>query len=154
MYPRRNIQGIVILRAQVDVLGKVTGVRVPRSIPALDQAADAVRQWQYKVPVRDGIPVPFSVNVVANFMITATGYGNVEIAESIPLEQVGESVATPLGTLAPGDSREFSLSLEPPESRGRRGYENAALVFIRDEAGKPALVSTSRQRKTLPAASQ
>lgn len=52
-YPQeaRNakVQGVVILEAVVERTGDVSGVKVLRSIPLLDQAAiEAVRQWKYE----------------------------------------------------------------------------------------------------------
>jgi protein TonB len=44
-----RVQGVVILEAIVERTGDVSGVKVLRSIPLLDQAAiDAVRQWKYE----------------------------------------------------------------------------------------------------------
>lgn len=53
VYPRGvSHQGVVILEFIVDPQGKVTGERIRRSIPSLDQAAlDALKQWVYE-PLR------------------------------------------------------------------------------------------------------
>jgi protein TonB len=66
-----GVQGIVIMEATIGVDGKVTDVRVLRSIPLLDQAAmDAVRQWEYAPTVVNGIPVPVVMTVTVNFTLT------------------------------------------------------------------------------------
>src|SRR5258705_3273581 len=52
-----HIEGVVILDAVIDATGRVTDVRVVRSLPLLDQAAiDAVRQWRFTPTVLNGDP--------------------------------------------------------------------------------------------------
>jgi serine/threonine-protein kinase len=64
-------QGVVILEATIGVDGKVTGVRVLRSIPLLDKAAsDAVQQWQYTPTLLNDVPVPVLMTVTVNFTLT------------------------------------------------------------------------------------
>ena len=64
-------QGVVIMEATIGVDGKVTDVRVLRSIPLLDQAAmDAVRQFEYTPTVIDGVTVPVIMTVTINFTLT------------------------------------------------------------------------------------
>jgi protein TonB len=66
-----RVQGIVILEAVIDPQGKVTNVRVLRSIPLLDQAAiAAVRQWIYEPTLLNGVPVPIVMTVTVNFSLT------------------------------------------------------------------------------------
>ena len=60
VYPRAaiaaKVEGIVVVEAKIDVTGRVTEVRIIRSIPLLDNAAlDAVRQWEFEPVVIDGI---------------------------------------------------------------------------------------------------
>jgi TonB family protein len=65
-----RVQGIVILEARVDESGKVSDVRPLRSIPLLDQAAiDAVKQWEYERPTRNGVAVPVLMTVTVNFSL-------------------------------------------------------------------------------------
>jgi len=65
---RARVQGIVILEAIIDIKGKVTNVRVLRSIPALDEAAiEAVKQWEYEPTLLEGQPVPIVMTVTVNF---------------------------------------------------------------------------------------
>src|SRR5947208_484661 len=50
-----RVQGIVILEATIGVDGRVTDVKVLKSVPLLDQAAlDAVRQWTYTPTTLNG----------------------------------------------------------------------------------------------------
>jgi protein TonB len=66
-----RVQGIVILEATVDTQGRVSNVRVLRSIPLLDQAAvDAVRQWEYQPTLLNGVPVPVILTVTVPFTLS------------------------------------------------------------------------------------
>jgi TonB family protein len=66
-----GVQGIVIMEATIGVDGKVTDVRVLRSIPLLDQAAmDAVRQFEYTSTIVNGVAVPVLMTVTVNFTLT------------------------------------------------------------------------------------
>jgi protein TonB len=65
-----RVEGAVILEATTDVFGRVTGVRVLRSIPLLDAAAvDAVRQWVYEPMVINGRPRPVTFTVTVRFVL-------------------------------------------------------------------------------------
>ena len=66
-----GVQGVVIMEATIGADGKVTDVRVLRSIPLLDQTAmDAVRQWEYAPTILNGAPVPVLMTVTLNFTLT------------------------------------------------------------------------------------
>lgn len=66
-----RLEGVVILEATIGVTGKVTDVRVLRSIPLLDIAAmDAVRQWEYEPTILNGKAVPVIMTVTARFTLT------------------------------------------------------------------------------------
>jgi protein TonB len=63
-----GVAGAVTIEATIGPDGKVIDAKVVRSIPLLDQAAlDAVRQWEYTPPLRNGVPVPVLVTVTINF---------------------------------------------------------------------------------------
>ena len=63
-----NVTGAVIIEATIGADGKVVDATVIRSIPLLDQAAlDAVRQWEYKPTLLNGVPVPVLMTVTVNF---------------------------------------------------------------------------------------
>jgi protein TonB len=65
-----GLQGVVIMEAIIGVDGKVSDVRVLRSIPVLDQAAtDAVRQWEYTPTLLNGVPVPVIMTVTVSFTL-------------------------------------------------------------------------------------
>jgi len=65
-------QGVVILEATIGTNGKVSEVRVLRSILPLDTAAvDAVRQWEYEPTIIDEVAVPVITSVAVEFKLTA-----------------------------------------------------------------------------------
>ncbi len=65
-----RIEGIVILEATTDVYGRVSSVRVLRSIPLLDEAAvAAVRQWVYEPLMLNGRPRPVTFTVTVRFVL-------------------------------------------------------------------------------------
>jgi len=65
-----RIEGVVILEATTDLNGRVTAVRVLRSIPLLDEAAvDAVRQWVYEPLVVNGRPRAVTFTVTVRFVL-------------------------------------------------------------------------------------
>jgi protein TonB len=65
-----RVEGVVILEATTDVYGRVTAVRVLRSIPLLDEAAvAAVRQWVYEPLVVNGRPRAVTFTVTVRFVL-------------------------------------------------------------------------------------
>jgi TonB family protein len=63
-----RVEGTVICEAETDVYGRVTRVKVLRSIPLLDPAAvDAVKQWVYEPRIIDGEPRGVVFTVTVNF---------------------------------------------------------------------------------------
>jgi TonB family protein len=62
------LSGVVILEATIGVDGKVTDVKVLRSIPQLDQSAiDAVRQWEFTPTLLNGSPTPVIMVITATY---------------------------------------------------------------------------------------
>jgi TonB family protein len=65
-----KVQGIVILESTIGIDGRVTDVRVVRSIPQLDAAAiAAVKQWEYTPTLQNGVPVAIIMTVTVNFTL-------------------------------------------------------------------------------------
>jgi TonB family protein len=63
-----HVGGVVALEAIIDEGGLIAGVRILRSIPALDAAAlDAVRQWQFTPTLLNGTPTAIIMTVTVNF---------------------------------------------------------------------------------------
>jgi TonB family protein len=65
-------QGVVILEATIAPGGKISDVKVVRSIAPLDAAAvDAVRQWEYEPTIIDEVAVPVITSIAVEFKLTA-----------------------------------------------------------------------------------
>lgn len=65
-----RIEGVVVLDAVIDPTGRVTDVRVTRSVQALDQAAiEAVRQWRFTPTLLNGEPVSILLTVTVRFTL-------------------------------------------------------------------------------------
>ena len=62
--------GAVVIEATIGPDGKVIDAKVLRSVPLLDEAAlDAVRQWEYKPTLLNGVAVPVRMTVTINFKL-------------------------------------------------------------------------------------
>ncbi|HVL68193.1 MAG TPA: energy transducer TonB [Vicinamibacterales bacterium] len=71
MAQQARIEGTVVLEATIGTDGRVTGVRVVRSKPLLDQAAmDAVMQWRFTPTLLNGVPVPVLLTVHVTFTLS------------------------------------------------------------------------------------
>jgi TonB family protein len=67
---KAGVEGVVIMEATTDLYGRVAGIKVLRSIPALDQAAiDALKQWVYEPMVIDGKPREVTFTVTVQFTL-------------------------------------------------------------------------------------
>jgi TonB family protein len=67
---KAGVEGVVIMEATTDLYGRVAGIKVLRSIPALDQAAvDALKQWVYEPMVIDGKPQEVTFTVTVRFRL-------------------------------------------------------------------------------------
>ena len=65
-----RVAGVVICEAVIDPSGRVSEVKVLRSIPMLDEAAvEAVRQWEFTPTLLNGVPVPVIMTVTVNFTV-------------------------------------------------------------------------------------
>ena len=65
-----RVEGTVVMEAVLDPTGRVTQIRVIRSVPLLDQAAvDAVRQWRYTPSVYMARPVSVLMTITIRFTL-------------------------------------------------------------------------------------
>ena len=65
-----RVEGEVLLEALIDEQGRVSGVRLLRSVPLLDAAAvDAVRTWRYTPTLLNGVPVSVLMTVKVTFTL-------------------------------------------------------------------------------------
>ena len=63
-----GIRGVVILEITIGTDGRVTDVKVLRSVQLLDQAAiDTAYQWRYEPTTLNGAPVPVIMTATVNF---------------------------------------------------------------------------------------
>lgn len=63
-----QVEGSVVLEAQVDKTGRVQSVRAVKSHPLLEAAAvNAVKQWRYEPLLLNGEPVAFILTVTVSF---------------------------------------------------------------------------------------
>jgi protein TonB len=67
---RARVEGTIIMEAVLDTSGRVTQLRILKSVPLLDQAAvDAVRQWRYTPSVYAGRPVSVLMTITVRFTL-------------------------------------------------------------------------------------
>jgi protein TonB len=68
-----GVQGTVLLRVSLDSSGRPTAVAIVRSSgsPGLDQAAaqSVASRWKFHPALKDGVPVPSTVNVPIEFVL-------------------------------------------------------------------------------------
>ena len=63
-----RVQGDVVIEATIDEDGKVADTKVVKSVPLLDQAAlDAVKQWEYRPSLLNGVPTPVVTTITVKF---------------------------------------------------------------------------------------
>jgi len=63
-----RVSGDVVIEATIDEEGNVADTKVVKSVPLLDQAAlDAVKQWQYRPSLKNGVPTPVVMTVTVKF---------------------------------------------------------------------------------------
>jgi len=65
-----RVEGTIIMEAVLDTGGRVTQLRILKSVPMLDQAAlDAVRQWRYTPSLYGGHPVSVLMTITIRFTL-------------------------------------------------------------------------------------
>ncbi|MGQ0732114.1 MAG: TonB family protein [Acidobacteriota bacterium] len=119
---RAGVQGRVIVDATVDPQGRVSDVKVVRSVPLLDEAAiAAARQWEFSPTVLNGKAVP----VIVSLEIFASGASPTSPAPSPPSGVA--SVATP-----PSPARPLIIDSDIESGfqlMQKRQYQNALKAF-------------------------
>lgn len=67
---KKGVRGTVVLGVRTDIYGRVTEVKVFRSIPLLDKpAVDAVKQWVYEPFIIEGKPSPVVFTLHIHFKL-------------------------------------------------------------------------------------
>ena len=65
-----RVEGTIIMEAVLDTSGRVTQLRLLKSVPMLDQAAlDAVRLWRYTPSLYGGHPVSVLMTITVRFTL-------------------------------------------------------------------------------------
>jgi TonB family protein len=65
-----RVQGTVIAEVVIDATGHVVKASILRSIPLLDAAAlDAIRQWEFRPVLLNGVAIPVVFTTVVNFSL-------------------------------------------------------------------------------------
>ena len=65
-----RVTGVVILEILIDPAGRVASADVVRSVPGLDDAAvEAIRQWEYRPTLLNGVAVPVVMTATMNFQL-------------------------------------------------------------------------------------
>jgi protein TonB len=65
-----RVEGTVIMEAVLDTNGRITQLRVLKTVPMLEQAAvDAVRQWRYTPSLYGGHPVSVLMTITVRFAL-------------------------------------------------------------------------------------
>ena len=87
-----RVQGLVIIEATIDPMGRVAHPRVIRSVPLLDDAAlEAVRQWEFAPTYLNGVAVPVIMTLTVNFTLVPGG-----TAGAVPsMSELERSVRSP-----------------------------------------------------------
>jgi protein TonB len=65
-----RVSGVVVIEARIEADGHVSGARVLKSIPLLDEAAiEAVQQWEFEPTLLNGQPSPVMVTLAVSFTL-------------------------------------------------------------------------------------
>jgi len=68
IYPQTDAQGLVVLKAIIDIDGNVISVdEVSGPSPLVSAAVDAVKQWKYRPYILNGQPVAVTTQVTVMF---------------------------------------------------------------------------------------
>jgi len=86
-----RVEGVVVLSVTTDVQGKVSAVKVLRSVPLLEQSAfDAVKQWVYEPVLVQGKPQPSVFQVTLTFKLVDKEKKAVTVGGTEAVRAVGD----------------------------------------------------------------
>ncbi len=144
-----GVEGTVILESEVDEHGKVSAVRVLKSVPLLDQAAiEAVRQWIYEPVVIDGKPQRMKTTVTVAFRLDEKRQGRVGGVE-------GGVVGGVVGGVSGGVEGKVAGAVEGRVAGKAEGWPEvpaAVTVVVRPTAATPAAGVVTPQLSAAPTA--
>ena len=154
---QRGIGGVVTMEVTIDPAGKVSGLKVVRSIPTFEAAAaDAVRKWTFEAPkpLANGANPPRIQRVVFYFDVASA---RVEEAQRIPAQAPQPRKTKTVAPVAPAgaashDNRPTVVTLEAVVDRlgkvvdvralsGPTSYQNAARDAVRQYEYEPLVAN-------------
>jgi TonB family protein len=123
---RRGVEGVVVIRARVDIDGRARSLRVLSGLGAgLDQnALVALRQWRFKPGIRNGIAEAMDADVDIEF--------------SLRQETLNELIANDMATqVGPGVTPPRAIvSVQPPRISGASATVVLDVVLLEDGTPK------------------
>jgi TonB family protein len=134
---RRGLEGVVLVRANIDTDGHVRDARVTRGLGAgLEQnALVALRQWRFHPGARNGVPVPMDVDI--------------EIAFTMRNESINAQIANDMVTLVgPGVTPPQAVRVVHPRSPDGSITGTVVLDVVLLENGTPRIVRILRSLRT------
>jgi TonB family protein len=133
----RGIEGVVLVRAHVDIEGYVRDARVTRGLGAgLEQnALVALRQWRFDPGTRNGVTVPMDVEI--------------EVAFTLRNESINAQIANDMVTLVgPGVTPPQAVRVVNPRSPHDSIAGTVVLDVVLLENGTPRIVRILRSLRT------
>ncbi len=134
---RRNIEGVVLVRAAIDASGRVHDAQVTRGLGAgLEQnALVALRQWRFHPGTRHGAAIPMDVEI--------------EIAFTLRNESINAQIANDMVSLVgPGVTPPQAVRVVNPRSPRERLAGTVMLDVVLLEDGTPRIVRILRSLRT------
>ena len=119
VYPPRaqeaRVQGTVIIEVVIDATGHVVKASILRSIPLLDQAAlDAVRQWEFRPVLLNGVAIPVVFTTVVTFSLAPGNESQRPPPPADALERAAALFAEARTAIQSGGFGEASPSMPAP----------------------------------------
>ena len=138
-----GLRGIVILELTIDTAGKVTDVRVVRSVPPFDEAAvTAARRWEYEPSVVGGHPSPVRLTVPVTFSLRLP---EVERQPGIPELRAGGRCS-----IRPGKgkgSAVVTITMSPSGTCSRCNLSAATAPSSKRSKGRPVVALRRHRRR-------
>ena len=110
-----RVQGRVIVEVVIDATGHVVKASILRSIPQLDAAAlDAIRQWEFRPVLLNGVAIPVVFTTVVNFSLAPETESQRPPPPADALERAAALFAEARTAIQNGGFREASSSIPAP----------------------------------------
>ena len=110
-----RVQGTIIVEVVIDETGHVAKTTILRSIPLLDQAAlDAVRQWEFRPTLLNGVAIPIVFTTVVTFSLAPERESQRPPLPADALERAAALFTEARTAIQSGGFREASSSMPTP----------------------------------------